>query len=95
MAAQITHQHIRRTLVYQRTGSGWQMIASAVAIIPYADLEAKPVDPKILDTYLGVWTAAPASSTVTLTREGGKLMAQGSNEYGEDTNSWRCPTVRS
>jgi Domain of unknown function (DUF3471)/Domain of unknown function (DUF4440) len=73
-----THQHIRRTLVYQHTGSGWQMIASAVAIIPYADLEARPVDRKILETYLGVWTAAPASSTITVTLEGGKLMAQGS-----------------
>jgi ketosteroid isomerase-like protein len=79
-----THQHIRRTLVYQRTGSGWQMIASAVAIIPYADLEAKPVDRKILDTYLGVWTAAPASSTITVTLEGGKLMAKGS----EDTEKY-------
>ena len=52
-ASAVTHQHIRRTLVYQRTGSGWQMIASAVAIIPFADLEARPVDPKVLDTYLG------------------------------------------
>jgi hypothetical protein len=77
-----TYQHIRRTLVYQH--SGWQMISSAVAIIPYADLEAKPVDRKILDTYLGVWTAAPASSTVTVTLEGGKLMAQGS----EDTEKY-------
>ena len=74
------HQHIRRTLVYQRTESGWQMIASAVATIPFADLEPRPVDPKVLDTYLGVWTAMPTSSTVTLTREGGKFMAQGSNE---------------
>lgn len=76
----VTHQHIRRTLVYQRTGSGWQMIASAVAIIPFADLESKPVDPKVLDTYVGVWTATPAPATMTLTREGGKLMAQVSNE---------------
>jgi Domain of unknown function (DUF3471)/Domain of unknown function (DUF4440) len=79
-ASEVTHQHIRRTLVYQRTGPGWQMIASAVAIIPFADLEAKPVDPKILDTYLGIWTATPASSTITLTREGGKLMARESDE---------------
>jgi Domain of unknown function (DUF3471)/Domain of unknown function (DUF4440) len=79
-----TYQHIRRTLVYQHSGSGWQMISSAVAIIPYADLEAKPVDRKILDTYLGVWTAAPASSTITVTLEGGKLMAQGS----EDTEKY-------
>jgi ketosteroid isomerase-like protein len=75
-----THQHIRRTLVYQRTGSSWQMIASAVAVIPYADLESKPVDRKILDTYLGVWTAAHGSSTVTLTVDGGKLMAQASDD---------------
>jgi len=75
----VTHQHIRRTLVYQRTRSSWQMIASAVAIIPFADLESKPVDPKVLDTYVGVWTATPAPSTVTLTGEGGKFMAQESN----------------
>jgi len=37
------------------------------------------VDPKILDTYLGVWRDAPAPSTVTFTRDGGKLMAQGTN----------------
>ena len=79
-ANQVTHQHIRRTLVYQRTGSGWQMIASAVATIPFADLESRPVDPKVLDTYIGVWTATPAAPKVTLTREGGKLMAQESNE---------------
>jgi hypothetical protein len=79
-ASAVTHQHIRRTLVYQRTGSDWQMIASAVAIIPFADLEARPVDPKVLDTYLGTWTATPASPTITLTLEGGKLMAQESDE---------------
>ena len=79
-ASAVIHQHIRRTLVYQRTGSGWQMIGSAVATIPFADLESRPVDPKVLDTYIGVWTSAPAPSTVTLTREGGKLMAQESNE---------------
>jgi hypothetical protein len=66
--------------VFRRTHHGWEMIASAVAIIPFADFESRPVDPKALDTYLGVWTVAPGSSTVTLTREGDKLMAQGSNE---------------
>jgi hypothetical protein len=76
----VTHQHLRRTVVYQRTGSGWQMIASAIAVIPFADLESRPVDPKILDTYLGVWTAMSATTTVTLTREGNKLVAQASNE---------------
>ena len=65
---------------YQRTGSGWQMIASAVAIIPFADLEPRPVDAKVIDTYIGVWTATPSLPTVTLTRESGKLMAQESNE---------------
>ena len=79
-ASALIHEHIRRTLVYQRTGSGWQMVASAVATIPFADLESRPVDPKVLDTYLGVWIATPAPSTITLTREGGKLMAQESNE---------------
>jgi hypothetical protein len=56
------------------------MIASAVAVIPFADFESRPVDPKVLGTYLGVWTSTPASPTVTLTREGGKLMAQESSE---------------
>ena len=82
-ASVVLHQHLRRTVVYQRTGSGWQMIASAISVIPYADLESKPVDPKVLDTYLGVWRDAPAPSTVTLTRDGGKLMAQGTNETDE------------
>lgn len=79
-AGGLIHQHIRRTLVYQRAGSGWQMIASAVSTIPFADLESRPANPKVLDTYLGVWTATPAAPTVTLTREGSKLMAQGSDE---------------
>lgn len=79
-ASAVIHQHIRRTLVYRRTNSGWQIIASAVAIIPFADLESRLVDPKVLDTYLGVWTGTPGASTVTLTREGDKLMIQGSNE---------------
>jgi hypothetical protein len=76
----VFHQHLRRMLVYKRTASGWQMIASAISIIPYNDLESRSVDPKILDTYLGVWTDVPAPSTVTLAREGGKLIAQGSND---------------
>lgn len=79
-AGAVAHQHIRRTLVYQRSGSGWQMIASAVAVIPFEDLESRSVDLKALDTYLGVWTSTPSSPTVTLTREGDKLMAQESNE---------------
>jgi hypothetical protein len=78
-ASVVLHQHLRRTVVYQRTGSGWQLIASAISVIPYADLESKPVDPKVLETYLGVWPDTPAPSTVTLTRDGGKLMAQGAN----------------
>jgi hypothetical protein len=83
-AGAASHQHIRRTLVYQRIQSSWQMIASAVAVIPFADLEARQVDPKVLDTYLGVWTATPASSTITLTLESGKLMAKGSDETEKD-----------
>ena len=79
----VTHQHVRRTLVYQHTASGWQIIASAVSVIPYADLEPQPVDPKLLDTYLGIWQDTPAPATVTLSREGRKLMAQGSNETGK------------
>lgn len=76
----VMRQHMRRTLVYQRTGSGWQMVASAISIIPFADLESKPVDPKVLETYLGVWTAPPDTSTLTLTLEGGKLMFHTSDE---------------
>jgi hypothetical protein len=76
----IRHQHLRRTVVYLRTTLGWQMITSAVSVIPYADLASKPVDPEILDTYTGVWPDTPAPATVTLTREGSKLMAQGSDE---------------
>lgn len=79
----VTHQHVRRTLVYHRTSSGWQIIASAVSVIPYADLEPQSVDPKVLDTYLGVWQDTPAPSTFTLSRDGRRLMAQGSNETGK------------
>ncbi len=79
-AGTLIHQHIRRTLVYQRTVSGWQMIASAVATVPFADLESRPVDLKVVDAYLGVWRATPSSSTITLTLEGGRLMAQESDK---------------
>lgn len=78
----VAHQHLRRTLVYRHIAHGWQMIASAIAVIPYADLEPQPVDPRILDTYLGVWQDTPPF-TVTLTRDGGKLMVQGSGETGK------------
>lgn len=76
----IRRQHVRRTVVYLRTISGWQMVTSAASVLPYADLVSKPVDPEILDTYIGVWPDTPAPATVTLTREGRKLMAQGSDE---------------
>ena len=56
------------------------MISSAISVIPYADLESKTVDPKVLDRYVGVWPDTPAPATVAISREGGKLMAQGSNE---------------
>jgi len=79
-ASAVIRQHIRRTLVYKRIGSGWQLIASAVTIIPFADLEPRPVDPKILDSYLGVWATTPAATTLTLTREDGKLIMQESND---------------
>jgi hypothetical protein len=79
-ATAIRHQHLRRTVVYQHTANGWQMITSAAAVVPYADLESKPVDPAILDSYVGIWPDTPAPTTVTLTRDGTKLMAQGSNE---------------
>lgn len=73
-------QHLRRTVVYQRTPSGWQMISSAISVIPYADLESKTVDPSVLDQYVGVWNDTSAPATITISREGGKLMVRGSNE---------------
>jgi hypothetical protein len=52
----IRRQHVRRTVVYLRTISGWQMVTSAASVLPYADLVSKPVDPEILDTYIGVYS---------------------------------------
>ena len=79
-ASGVSHQHLRRTLIYRHSASGWQMIASAVSVIPYADLEPVDVDSKVLDTYLGVWQDTPPPFTVTLTRDGHKLMSQGSSD---------------
>lgn len=76
----IRHQHLRRTVVYQRVQGDWQLITSAAAVIPWADLESEPVDQKILDTYVGLWTDVPEPTAVTITRDGNKLMAQASNE---------------
>jgi hypothetical protein len=47
---------------------------------PYADAKQRPVDPKILDQYVGVYADFPPPKTVTLTRDGTRLMAQGSGE---------------
>ena len=81
-AHNLRHQHVRRTVVYQRVKGDWQMITSAAAVIPWADLESQPVDPKILDSYVGLWGDIPEPTTVSITRDGSRLMAQGSNEKG-------------
>jgi hypothetical protein len=58
------------------------MISSAISVIPFTDLESKPVNPLILDTYTGIWNIG-SPLTLTLMRDGDKLMAQGSNEAGK------------
>ena len=56
------------------------MITSSAAVIPWADPESKEVDPRILDRYVGLWSDTPEPNTVTITRDGSRLMAQGSDE---------------
>jgi hypothetical protein len=48
-------QHIRRTAIYQRQASKWQLIASTSIAFPNLDRQQKPVDPKILDSYVGLY----------------------------------------
>jgi ketosteroid isomerase-like protein len=64
-------QHVRKTAVYQRQGSKWQIIASTAVALPNADREQKPVDPKVLDSYIGVY-----EGDLRITRDGSRLMAQ-------------------
>ena len=64
-------QHVRKTAVYQRQDSRWQIIASTAVAVPNADREQKQVDAKILDSYAGLY-----EGNVRITREGTRLMAQ-------------------
>jgi ketosteroid isomerase-like protein len=76
----VRHQHIRRTVIYQRRGDRWQLIFLSAAMKPYEDAVQRPVAPKILDEYAGVYADFPPPKTVTFTRDGTRLMAQGSTE---------------
>jgi len=64
-------QHVRKTAVYQRRGSHWQIIASTAVALPNADRVQKSVNPKILDSYVGLY-----EGDLRITREGTRLMAQ-------------------
>jgi ketosteroid isomerase-like protein len=64
-------QHVRKTAVYQRHGSKWQIIASTAVALPNADREQKSVDLKILDSYAGLY-----EGDLRITRDGSRLFAQ-------------------
>ena len=64
-------QHLRRTAVYQRTSSHWLLVASTTIGIHNADRQQRPVDPKILDTYVGLY-----EGKLRITRDGMRIMAQ-------------------
>lgn len=76
----VRHQHVRRTVVYQLKEEKWRLILLSAAMFPYADAQQRPVNPKILDEYVGVYEDFPPPRTVTLSRNGTSLMAQGSWE---------------
>jgi hypothetical protein len=76
----VRHQHERRSVVYQRRGGKWQLVLLSAAVVPWGDGLQRPVDPKILDEYVGVYADFPPPSTVTFSRDGTRLMAQGSTE---------------
>jgi hypothetical protein len=67
----LLHYHVRRTAVYQLTQSHWRLIASSSIAIHNADRKQKPVDPKILDTYVGLY-----ENDLRITRDGTRIMAQ-------------------
>jgi hypothetical protein len=64
-------EHVRKTAVYQQQNSKWRIVASTAVALPNADREQKPVDPKILDAYVGLY-----EGNVRITREGSRLLAQ-------------------
>jgi ketosteroid isomerase-like protein len=57
--------HVRKTAVYQRQASRWQLIASTAVALPNAEREQRPVDSKILDSYAGLY-----DGNVRITRDG-------------------------
>jgi hypothetical protein len=65
------HQHIRRTAVYQRNGTHWQLIQSASVALPNADRKQKLVDAKILDRYVGLY-----EGNLRMTRDGNRILSQ-------------------
>jgi hypothetical protein len=71
---------VRRTVVYQHRDGKWQLILLSAALLPYADAQQRPVNPKILDEYVGVYEDFPSPRTVTLSSNGTRLTAQGSWE---------------
>ncbi len=76
----VRHQHVMRTVVYQHRGDRWRLVLLSAALRPYEDAVQRPVAPNILDEYAGVYADFPPPRTVTLSREGTRLMAQGSAE---------------
>jgi hypothetical protein len=64
-------QRVRKTAVYQRQGSRWQIIASTAVALPNADREQKPVDARILNSYAGLY-----EGNLKITREETRLTAQ-------------------
>lgn len=76
----VRHQHERRSVVYQLRNGKWRLVLLSAAVVPWADGPQRPVDAKILDEYVGVYADFPPPNTVTFTRDGTRLMAQGSTE---------------
>jgi hypothetical protein len=71
----LLNYHVRRTAVYQQVQSHWRLIASTSIAIHNADRKQKPVDPKILDTYVGLY-----ENNLRITRDGTRIMAQDPND---------------
>jgi len=67
----LMHYHVRRTAVYQLSESHWRLIASTSIGIHNSDRKQKPVDPKILDSYVGLY-----EGNVRITRDGTRIMAK-------------------
>jgi ketosteroid isomerase-like protein len=76
----VRHQHVRRSVVYQLKDRKWRLVFLAAAGVPWVDGPQRPVEPRILDEYVGVYADFPPPNTVTFTRDGTRLMAQGSTE---------------